>query len=70
MAKGVTKYLNPSLASAKGHMKHPRHDLRSTQHNVPTEDDAPALHVVPLHKHVVPIIDNDDERDKFDNIAV
>jgi hypothetical protein len=27
----VLKYLNPSLATAKGHMKHPRHGIRSTQ---------------------------------------
>ncbi len=26
----ILKYLNPSLATAKGHMKHPRHGIKST----------------------------------------
>jgi hypothetical protein len=30
-ALGVTKYLNPSPATAKGHMKRPRHGIRSTR---------------------------------------
>jgi hypothetical protein len=31
-AEGVIKYLNPSPASAKGHMKHTRQGIRSTRH--------------------------------------
>jgi hypothetical protein len=30
-AKGVSKYLNPSPATAKGHMKHPQQDIQSTR---------------------------------------
>ena len=32
---GVTKYLNPSPATTKGHMKRPRHGIRSTRRVVP-----------------------------------
>jgi hypothetical protein len=31
MATGITKYLNPSLATAKGHMKCPQMGIHSTQ---------------------------------------
>jgi hypothetical protein len=68
-AKGVTTYLSPSPASAKGHMKRQQHSLCSTHCNVPTDDQVLAPYFVPLHKHVVPIIDNDDEGDKFNNIS-
>jgi hypothetical protein len=50
-------------------MKRPQHSLCSTQRNIPTDNNAPAPHAVPLHKHIVPIIVNDNKRDKFDNIA-
>jgi hypothetical protein len=50
-------------------MKHPQHGLCSTRRNVPTDNNAPAPRVVRLHKHFVPIIGNDDERDKIDNVA-
>jgi hypothetical protein len=43
--------------------------LQQKTWSTPTDDNAPAPHVVPLHKHVVPIINNDNKRDKFDNIA-
>jgi hypothetical protein len=33
-AKGVTKYLNPSPATAKGHMKRPHQGIQSTQQMV------------------------------------
>jgi hypothetical protein len=40
--KGVTMYLNPSPASAKGHMKCPQQGLCSTQCTIPPADNAPA----------------------------
>ncbi len=33
--KVILKYLNPSLATAKGHMKRPRHGIRSTSPKMP-----------------------------------
>ena len=41
-AAGVTKYLNPSPATAKGHMKRPQMEICSTQHK-----DAPEPVVTP-----------------------
>ncbi len=40
--KLINKYLNPSPATAKGHMKRPRHGIRST---MPRAKKEPALHV-------------------------
>ncbi len=34
-AKGVTKYLNPSPATAKGHMRHPCQGIKSTRRGLP-----------------------------------
>jgi hypothetical protein len=36
----VTKYLNPSPATAKGHMKRPKKGIRSTQQQVKTKGDS------------------------------
>jgi hypothetical protein len=36
MAHGITKYLNPSPATAKGHMKRLHQSIRSTHRSVPT----------------------------------
>jgi hypothetical protein len=36
----VTKYLNPSPATAKGHMKQPKKGIRSTQKQVKTKGDS------------------------------
>jgi hypothetical protein len=36
----VVKYLNPSLATAKGHMKHPKQGIRSTQKTLPKKGDS------------------------------
>jgi hypothetical protein len=36
----VTKYLNPSPATAKGHMKRPKKGIRSTQKQVKTKGDS------------------------------
>jgi len=36
----VTKYLNPSPATAKGHMKRPKKGVRSTQKQVKTKGDS------------------------------
>jgi hypothetical protein len=43
----VTKYLNPSPATAKGHMKRPKKGIRSTPKQVKTKGDAtvPSIHV-------------------------
>ncbi len=43
----VTKYLNPSPATAKGHVKQPKKGIRSTQKQVKTKGDAtvPSIHV-------------------------
>ena len=43
----VTKYLNPSPATAKGHMKRPKKGIRSTQKQVKTKGDSnvPSIHV-------------------------
>ena len=35
--KLILKYLNPSAATAKGHMKRPRHGIRSTRTRTPVE---------------------------------
>ena len=35
----VTKYLNPSPATAKGHMKHPKKGIRSTSKKAKTKGD-------------------------------
>jgi hypothetical protein len=61
--KGVTKYLNPSPASAKDHMKRPRHGIHSTQNTVPTATKLSTSHVIPPLKPT-PDIDNN-ERDKY-----
>jgi hypothetical protein len=45
--KIILKYLNPSPATAKGHMKRPRHGIKSTCPK-PNESVPPLLHVVPL----------------------
>ncbi len=46
MAKGVSKYLNPSPATAKEHMKQPRLGIRSTRH-CPQDGGPPILKYVP-----------------------
>ena len=56
----VTKYLNPSPATAKGHMKRPKKGIRSTQKQVKTKGDSnmPSVLPVPVPQvapHVLPI---------------
>ena len=48
--KLILKYLNPSPATAKGHMKRPRHGIRSTRRTTPPQldDDGPAIPPIPL----------------------
>ena len=41
----VTKYLNPSPATAKGHMKQPKKGIRSTQKQVKTKGDLNVLSI-------------------------
>jgi hypothetical protein len=47
----ILKYLNPSPATAKGHMKHPCHGTRSTQPKptAPSIDPVPIVPPLPLH---------------------
>jgi hypothetical protein len=47
----ILNCLNPSPATAKGHMKCSRHGIRSTQPKVPTNDNVtllPVTHIAPL----------------------
>ena len=51
-AKGVTRYLNPSPATAKGHMKRPHQGIRSTTahqpHPPPSGRQGPTVHATPI----------------------
>ena len=51
-AKGVTRYLNPSPATAKGHMKRPHQGIRSTiaqqPHPPPSGRQGPNVHAAPI----------------------
>ena len=51
-AKGVTRYLNPSPATAKGHMKRPHQGIRSTTaqqpHPPPSGRQGPPVHAAPI----------------------
>jgi hypothetical protein len=51
--KLILKYLNPNPASAKGHMKRPRHGIQSSQPKPTTPSIAPILIMPPLTLHVV-----------------
>jgi hypothetical protein len=51
--KLILKYLNLSPATAKGHMKHPHHGIRSTQPKPTTPSIAPVSIVPPLPLHVI-----------------
>ena len=51
-AKGVTRYLNPSPATAKGHMKRPHQGIRSTTTQQPRQPPSarpgPTVHAAPI----------------------
>ena len=51
-AIGVTRYLNPSPATAKGHMKRPHQGIRSTTvhqpHPPPSSRQGPTVHAAPI----------------------
>ena len=51
-AKGVTRYLNPSPATAKGHMKRPHQGIRSTTAKQPCappyDRQGPTVHAAPI----------------------
>ena len=51
-AKLILKYLNPSPATAKGHMKQPRHGIRSTTKR-PETPAPPQITLVPIIPHNV-----------------
>lgn len=51
--KFILKYLNPSPATAKGHMKRPRHGIRSTR-RTPPMTVAPPLPIIPPHMEIPP----------------
>jgi hypothetical protein len=63
-AKGVSKYLNPSPATAKGHMKQLRQGIRSTRRR-PQDGVPPTPQVLPgVDNNAISIdnkIDNDSE---------
>ena len=46
--KLILKYLNPSAALAKGHMKRPRHGIRSTRARTPVKKNDAHLQVEPV----------------------
>jgi hypothetical protein len=52
----ILKYLNPSPAMAKGHMKCPQHGIHSTRPKRPTNDNVPLLLVAQVAPPVLPII--------------
>jgi hypothetical protein len=52
----ILKYLNPSPATAKGHMKHPRHGIHSTRPKGPTTDNVQLLPVAQITPPFLPII--------------
>ena len=69
-AHGVIKYLNPSPATAKGHMKRPRQGIRSTRRfetaGMPPARDAGNV----ASNNTISIPDNDDPEDSFDNMPM
>jgi hypothetical protein len=46
-ARGVKKYLNPSPATTKGHMKRPRQGIRSTRRDTTADPSKPPLPTLP-----------------------
>jgi hypothetical protein len=66
-AKGVSKYLNPSPATAKGHMKCSRQGIRSTRR--PPQDEVPLMpQILPgINNHAISIDDKieDDSEDSI-----
>ncbi len=53
--KLILNYLNPSLATTKGHMKRPHHGIQSTTPKMPTMGIAPFPVVPVLLPHVLPL---------------
>jgi hypothetical protein len=60
--KLILKYLNPSPATAKGHMKRPHHGIRSTR---PKTHTGPIVVPVPIIPPVLPTFDVAIVHDKF-----
>jgi hypothetical protein len=67
MAKGVSKYLNPSPATAKGHMKQPLQGIRSTRHR-PQDEVLPMPQVLPGVNNNAISIDNKIDDDSGDGM--
>ncbi len=65
--KGASKYLNPSPATAKGHMKQPQQGIRSTRHCL--QDGVPQMHqVIPGINNNSISIDNKIDDDSEDGM--
>ncbi len=55
----VTKYLNPSPATTKGHMKWPKKGIRSTTSKDPVNEIRNSQPIVPVvNPEVLPLFDN------------
>jgi hypothetical protein len=61
--RGIAKYLNPSPATAKGHMAHPQQGIRSTQCHAPNSStnntmestaNSTSPDVIPMHNPQLP----------------
>ena len=66
-AKGVTRYLNPSPATSKGHMKRPHKGIRSTIAQQP--QPPPSSRQGPT-VHTAPIADDDSEMDDISEPSI
>lgn len=63
-AEGVTRYLNPSPASSKGHMKRPHQGIRSTRPRVVPQQ---YMQQVPQNLHAQVYADNDDASSTYES---
>jgi hypothetical protein len=72
LARGVTKYLNTSPATAKGHMKWPHKEVWSTQQRqVKPATEGPHNDAdVPNNSAIIPIAKADDDSDSYFPIAI
>ena len=66
-AKGVKRYLNPSPATAKGHMKRPHQGIRRT---ISQQPQPPPSGRKGLTAHTAPIADNDNDMDNISEPSI